>query len=135
MHNEQSVSENKIVDLTQLVGPIDEESLNAELETCNHFFEHSDMQNGRHEVFNFAMKILQAHILSKKLDKVFEKPKCAAKLNVAFGFVLKNIEDRTRPYYYANENSTLMERSNFLAIKEALVKIKNVLSYTYVIEG
>ena len=34
----------------------------------------------------------------------------AAKLNVAFGFVLKNVEDGTSRSYYAPENSTLIEQ-------------------------
>ena len=130
MHNEQSVSETKIVDVTSWW---DRLTMRARKQNCKHFFERSDRQKGRHEVF--AMEILRAHILNKKLDKVFGKDKYAAKLNVAFGFVLRNVEDRTRPYYNAIENSTLMERSKLLATKEALVKIKNVLSNTDVIEA
>ena len=48
------------------------------------------------------MDILDAHTSSQKLDTVFEKLKCAAKMNVAFGFVLKNIEDGSCRYYYAH---------------------------------
>ena len=62
-------------------------------------------------VFIFAMNILHAHTLSQKLDTVFDKLKCAAKLNVAFGFVLKNVDDGTCRYFYAHEKNTLMERS------------------------
>ena len=61
------------------------------------------MENGRHQVFNFGMDILEANTLSQKLDTVFEKLKCAEKLKVAFGFVLKNVEDGTRRYYYGHE--------------------------------
>ena len=68
--------------------------------------------------------------LSKKIDSEFEKFKCSAKFNVAFGFVLKNVENGTCGFYYAHENKTLLERSKFLATKEDLLKIKNVLSNT-----
>ena len=88
------------------------------------------MQNGRHRVFNFAMNLLDAHTLSQKLDTKYKKLKCAAKLNVAFSFVLENVEDGTSLYYYAHENNTLMQRSKFVSTKENLVKIKNVLSNT-----
>ena len=63
--------------------------------TSRHFLVDSEMEIWRHRVFNFTMEILNAHIFSQKLDSVFEKLKCEAKLNVAFGFVLKNVEDGT----------------------------------------
>ena len=47
---------------------------------------------------------------------------CAAKLNVVFGFVLKNVEDGTFRFYYARENNTLLERSKLVATNEDLKK-------------
>ena len=91
-HNSQKVSDTRNVDVTQLVRQINGESLKAELETCTQFLVDSKMENLRHRVFIFAMEILDAHTLSRKLYKVFEKLNCAAKLNVAFGFVLKTVE-------------------------------------------
>ena len=41
--------------------------------------------------------------LNMKLDTVFEKFKFAAKLNVAFGLVLRNVEDGSCRCYYALE--------------------------------
>ena len=105
------------MDVTKLVGPIDDESLKEELQTCTHFLVDSELENGRHIVVIFAMEILDAHILSQKLDTVFEKLKCAAKWNVAFGFVLKNVEEGTCRYNYAHENNTEMERSKLVATK------------------
>ena len=93
------------------------------------------MENGRHRISIFAMEIMDAHTLSKKLDTVFEKLKCAAKLSIAFGFVLKNVEDGACRYYYAHENNTVMERSKLVATKEGLVKVKNVLSNIDLIEA
>ena len=135
MRNAQRVSETKNEDVTQLVGEIDDNNLKEDLQTCKHFLVDPEMENGGHPVFSFAMDILDAHTLNQKTDTVFEKVKCAAKLNVAFGFVFKNVEDRICRYYYAHENNTLMEGSKLVATTEDLEKIKNVLSSTDVIKA
>ena len=135
MHNAQNISQNKNVDVTQLVGEIDNECFKEELETCKHFLVDSRMENGRHRVFNVAMEILYANTLSQELDTMFEKLKCAANLNIVFGFVLNNVEDGTCRYYYAHEKNTLMKRSKLVMTKYVLVKMKNVLSITDVIEA
>ena len=72
------------------------------------------MENGRHRVFNFAMSSFDMSLLNNKLDYVFKELKCAAKVNLAFGFVLKNIEDAICRYFYAHENKTVIERSKLL---------------------
>ena len=46
------------------------------------------------------------HVL-EKLDAVFDSLKCAAKLNVAFGFVTKNVEDGSCNFYHAHESNIL----------------------------
>ena len=81
------------------------------------------------------MEILDAHTLSQNLDTVLEKLKCAAKLNVAFGFVLKNVEDGSCRYYYAHENNAFMERLKCMATKWDFVKLENVLNNTDVIQA
>ena len=88
VHNAHNASGTKQVDAAHLVGQIDDESLKEELETCKHFFVECEMENGQHRVFISAMEILDAYILSQKLDKVFEKLKCVAKLNAVFEFEL-----------------------------------------------
>ena len=45
------------------------------------------------EVFNFAMSSSNNSFLNRKLDRVFNRLKCETKVNLAFGFVMKNIED------------------------------------------
>ena len=69
------------------------------------------MESGRNRVFNFAMSSFDTSLLSDKLDYVFKELKCAAKNNLAFGFVLKTIEDEMCRYFYAHENNTVMEKS------------------------
>ena len=80
------------MDVTKLVREIDDDSSKEEMRMCKHFPVDSHKKNGRHRVLIFAVDLLVAHTLSLKLDTVFEKLKCEAKLNIAFGFVLENIE-------------------------------------------
>ena len=130
VYNAKCVSETKNVDKTQLVGHTDNETLKEAKETCKHILLETEMENGRYRVFNFAMNILYAHTLSQKLVTLFGKLKCAAKLNIASGFVFIKVEDGICWYYYVHENSTLIERSKPAATKEGLVKIKNVSNST-----
>ena len=44
-------------------------------------------------MFNFAVNNLTAEVIEEKFDRVLDKLKCVAKLNLALGFFLKNIED------------------------------------------
>ena len=93
VHNAQEISETRNVDVTLLVGEIDEESLKEELETCKLFFVESEMGNGGHGVLSFAMEIMDAHTLSKTLHTFFENLKCATELIAAFDFVLRSAEN------------------------------------------
>ena len=71
----------------------DDADLKEELQACQHFLVDSELEKGRHRVFNFVMSTFDNSLVNKKLDLVFNSLKCAAKVNLAFGFVLKNIED------------------------------------------
>ena len=81
------------IDVEDLVGDVEDESLREELESCKHFLTDTEMENGRHRVFNLAMSSFDMSLLNDILDYVFKELKCAAKVNLAFGFVLKNVED------------------------------------------
>ena len=78
------------MDIKHVVGDVDDESLKSELEACKHFLVDSEFENGRHKVFNFALNVLDAHRMNEKLDTVFNSLKCAAKINMAFGFFEKS---------------------------------------------
>ena len=65
-------------------------------------------------VLNFVMSAFDISLLSDKLDYVFKKLKRAAKVNLAFGFVLKNIEDGMCRDFYTHENNTIMEKSKLV---------------------
>ena len=123
------------IDVEDIVGDVDDQSLREELQSCKHFLVDSEMQKGRHSVFNFAVNNLTAQVIEEKLDCVLEKLKCVAKLNLALGFILKNIEDGKFRYFYAHENNTLLEQSKLVSNKDDLAKLKEILKKTDVIES
>ena len=83
------------------------------------------MENGRHRVFNFVMSSFNMSLLNDKLDYVFKKLKCAAKVNLAFGFVLKNVEDGMCRYFHAHKNNTIVERAKLVCTQADLANLKN----------
>ena len=97
------------IDVKDIVGDVDDQSLREDLEPCKHFLTDAEKENGRHRVFNFSMTSFDMSLLNDELDYVFRELKCAAKVNLAFGFVLKIIEDGICRYFYAHENNTFME--------------------------
>ena len=122
-------------DFAHVMGDVGENSLKEELEAFKHFLVDSEMKNGRHRVYDFAMDTLDAKHLLETLNVVFDSLKCAAKLNVVFGFVLKNVADKGCRYYYAHEKNTLLEESRLLASTEDLTKVKSLPSNTDNIES
>ena len=75
------------------MGDVDDQSLREELQLCRNFLVDSEIQKGRHSVFNFVVNNLTAQVIEENLDRVLDKLKCVAKFNLALGFILKNIED------------------------------------------
>ena len=86
-------------------------------------------------MFNFAVNNLTAQVIEEKLDRVLDKLKCVAELNLALRFVLKNIEDGKFRYFYAQENNTLLEQSKLVSNKDYLTKLKEILKKTDLIES
>ena len=112
------------IDVEDIVGDVDNQSLREELESCKHFLTDTEMDNGRHGAFNFAMSSFVMSLLNDKLDYVVKELKCAAKVNLAFGFNFKNVEDGSCRYSYAHENNTVMERSKLVFTQPDLIKLK-----------
>ena len=73
--------------------------------------------------------------MTQKIDRLFDKLKYAAKVNVVLGFVLKKVENGTCRFYYAHKNNTFIERSKLVLTKQDLVEIKNALNNTDVIQA
>ena len=107
-------SRTRVVDVQHIVGVVENHGFREELRSCQHFLVDSELERAGHKVFNYAIENLNANIVDEKLDHFFNNLKCAAKMNLAFSFNLKNIEDGGFRYFYANENNTLLDRSKLV---------------------
>ena len=124
------------IDVVDIVGDVNDQSLREELQSCRHFLVDSEIQKGRHSVFNFVVNSLTAQVIEEKLDRLLDKLiKCVAKLNLALGFILKNIEDGKFRYFYAHENNTLLEQSKLVSNTSDMAKLKEILKETDVTES
>ena len=50
-------------DVEDIVGDVDDQSLREELQSCRHFMVDSEIQKGRHSVFNFAVNNLTTQVI------------------------------------------------------------------------
>ena len=125
-----------VADLNKIVEEEGEngEKLKEELSACQHFLVDTEMENGRHKVFNFQMSKLHTKIINEKLEEVFNKLDSAAKINIALGFVLRNIETGEYQYFYAHENNTLFEKSHLLCMKADLITIQGKVEKFDIVE-
>ena len=94
----------------------------------------TELENGRHRVFNFAMSSFDMSLVNDKLDYVFKELKCAAKSNLAFGIVLNNFEDGMFRYFYAHENNTIMERSKLVCTQTDMTNLKDRMQKTDIVD-
>ena len=113
-----------IIDVEDIVGDVDDRSLREELESCKHFLTVTELEKARQRVLNFALSSFDMSLLNEKLDYVIKEPKCAAKVSLAFGFVLKNIENGCR-YFHAHENNTIMERSRLVCTQTGMTDLED----------
>ena len=75
-----------MADMQSLADTGDDKSLGEELQSSRHFLVDSEIQKGRHSVFSFVVNNLTAQVIEEKLDRVLDKLKCAAKLNLVLRF-------------------------------------------------
>ena len=122
------------INVEDLVGDVDDQSLREESESCKHFLSDTEMENGRRRVFNFAMSSFDLSLLNDKLDYVFKELKCAAKVNIAFGFVLKKFEDGMCRYFYAHENNTIIEKSKLVCTPDDIDNLKEKIQKMDIID-
>ena len=102
----------------------DDSDLKEEIQACQHFLVDSELEKGSHRVFNFAMSTFDNSLIDKKLDLVFKGLECAAKVNLAVGYVLKNVADGSCRYFYAHENNTDLERSKLVCTPDDITNLK-----------
>ena len=101
------------------------EQLQQELSACQHFFDNTEMENGRHRVLNFKLSRLDPSEINEKLKEVFEKLNCAAKINLSLRFILRNVDTDEYRYFYAHENNPFFEKSHLLCSKGDLVSFQD----------
>ena len=86
-------------------------------------------------MLSYAIESLGTKIVPEKHNHVFKKFICAAKVNLAFEFNLKNIDDVRFRYFFAHENNTLLDRSKLVCNKDDWTKLKDTFNKTDVIES
>ena len=134
-HGMQLGSGTRDVDVEHIMGDVENHSLREELRSCQHFLVDSELEKAKHKVINYALETLNETFVKGKLDQFFNNVKCAAKVNLAFSFSLKNTEDGGFRYLYAHENNTLLDRSKLVCTQDYLAKLKDFLNKTDVIES
>ena len=110
------------------------EKLKEELSACQPFLVDTEMDNERHKLFNFQMSKLDTKIINEKLGEVLNNLDSAAKINIALGFVLRNIETGEYRYFYAHENNTLFEKSHLFCTKADLITIRGKVEKFDIVE-
>ena len=134
-HTAETTSSGGKAEKQSLADAGDDKSLEEELQSCRHFLVDCGIRKGRHSVFNLVVNKLTAQVIEEKLDRILDKLKCAARLNLALGFILKNIKDGNFRYFYAHENNTLLEQSKLVSNRDDIAKLKESLKKTDVIES
>ena len=134
-HTAETTSSGEKADMHSLADAGDDKSSEEELQSCRQFLVDSEIQKRRHSVFNFVVNTITAQVIEVKLDRVLDNIKCAAKLKLALGFLLKNIENGKFRYFYDHENNTLLEQSKLVSNKEDMAKLREIFKKTDAIES
>ena len=114
---------------------MDDMNLKEELRSCQLYLVECERERARHKVFNYAIENLNATKVNVRFGHFFNRLRCAAKMNLAFSFILKNIEDGGFGSSYAHEINTLLARSKVVCSKDDLAKQKDVFTKIDVIES
>ena len=121
-HGMQVGSRTRDVNVEHIVGDVKDHKLREDLRSCHYFLVDYEHERAKHKVFDYAVETLNETIVNEKVDNFFNNLKCAAKVRLAFGFVLRNIEDGGFRYLYAHENNTLPDRSKLVCTRDNSAK-------------
>ena len=94
---------------TVKINNLNNKNLQDEILLGKRFPVDSEIEKMRLKVFNYAIETISTKNVEKKLDHVFRELNSAAKTNLAYGFIFKNIEVRSFWYFYTHENKTLLD--------------------------
>ncbi len=85
--------------------------------------------------YNYRLSSLQPQELINHLEQIFTDQKTEFKINVSFGFILRNNETGVLQYYYASRNNNLLFESPFQIATEAdLQQVRQTLEDTDILE-
>ena len=106
---------------------------NLAMSACQHFLVDTEMEITFH-LCNFQMSKLDSKNINEKLEEVFNKLESATKINIALGFVLRNVKTGEYRFYYAHENNTLFEKTHLLSTKADLIEIQGKVEKFDIVE-
>ena len=118
-----------------IVEDVEDHRSREEVRSSQQFWVDSQLERARHKVFICAVETLDESIVNEKLDHFFNNLNCAAKVYLAFGFILENIEDGGFRHFYAQENKTLLDRSKLVFTMDDLAKLKDLPNKIDVLES
>ena len=96
------------MEVEHISGDFEDHRLREELRSCQHFLVNSELERAKHKRFKYSVENINAKNIDENLDQFFNNLKFAAKINLAFGFNLRNLEDGGLRYFYAHEKKTLL---------------------------
>ena len=107
--------------------PINDGELKEKSNSCNQSVVDSEFEKGRHCVCNVAMSCFNNSFFNDKMDNGCKQLKLLAEVNLAFGFVLKYIDDGTFRNFYAHKNKTVMETCKLVCTQDDVINLKENL--------
>ena len=120
----------KDVDLTEFQHNV---NLLEEIEAVKHFLNDEKFESSNKTVYNFRMNDFSTSFLKEKMIAIYDELNCTVKVNLAFGFILQNIQnDDNFQYYYPAENNTVFETPKVLSDRDDLNSILNRLEQKFV---
>ena len=118
-------SKTRDVDVEHIVGDVQDHRLREELRSCQHFLVDSELERAKHNVFNYAVKILNETIVSEKLD-FFPEIEMCSKSESGFSFHFENhggcriqILLGTRKFYPAGPIQTWLHQGRLGKVKRS----------------
>ena len=112
----------------------DSKSLKEDLPVCQHLLDYMHVEHGRQEVLNFSLSNLDTKEINENFNEFFANLNCAAKINVALGYILRSVETNDYRYYYLHEDNLLLDQAFFLSNKNGLLNLQNKIEKRDLIE-
>ena len=90
---------------------------------------------GKTQIVQLRSGKCQQNSTRREIWSLFQQYKCADKVNIFFGFNVKKIEDGSFKHFSAHEKNTLLERWKLVCTENDLMKFKEIVNKTDVVES